>query len=79
MYMIGFSNSSALLVQKSIISVFQDSLYLHNGVDTSTIPFPHGTKPGLSPNVPHFYRDISFRDFSHVEANSWNHVFAELT
>ena len=29
--------------------------------------------------TPDFDCDISFCDFSHVEANSWNHVFTEVT
>jgi hypothetical protein len=38
----------------------------------------HGSKSGLAANVPQLDGDITFCYFSHVETNSWYHIFGEL-
>lgn len=53
--------------------------YLHDGIYSSTVAFPHGPEPGLSTNVPNFYGNITLCYLAHVEAHCWNHVFTELS
>ena len=52
--------------------------HLHNGIDSSAIPLPHGSESWLSTNVPHLDCHISLGHLPHIESNCWDHVFTEL-
>ena len=43
------------------------------------VSFPHGSESRLSSNIPQFDCNVSFGDFSHVEAYCWNHVFVKVS
>lgn len=52
---------------------------LHNGINSPAVSFPHWSETRLSTNIPNFNSYIAFSDFSHIEADSRNHIFTELT
>ncbi|MPC37699.1 hypothetical protein E2C01_031188 [Portunus trituberculatus] len=57
----------------------QTDRHSHNGVDPSTVAFPHGSEARLSPDVPHLDGHVALGDLAHVEAHRGDHVLAELS
>lgn len=52
---------------------------IHYGVDSAAVTFPHGSESRLASNVPYLHGYPSFRHFSHIETNGWNHIICKLT
>ena len=52
--------------------------YLHYGIDSSAVSFPHRSESRLAPNVPEFDSDVPFSYLPHVKSNCRDHVFTEL-
>jgi hypothetical protein len=53
--------------------------YIHNCRNRTAVSLPHAAESWLASKIPQLYRHISFRNFSHIESYSRDHILTKAS